>query len=277
MAVLAVLWSRVRLGVIAALALYALVLFCAWVFQRRMIYFPDTDDVALPAGPAYEGLRDVTLQTEDGVTLKAWYWPGRKPGTLLMFHGNAGNRGGRLGFAHGIHGLGYGILLPDYRGYGGSGGAPSEDGFYRDAECCLAWLEEEAPGRVVYLGSSIGSGVACELALREPPAGMILQSAFSSLVDVARGAYRILPVGLFLKDRFENTAKIERAACPLLMIHGDADRIAPIGLARDLYEKAREPKAWIEVPGAGHNDLVFVAGPSYWEALRRFLDTHLAE
>lgn len=257
--------------------LYLLLLLLVWVFQRRLIYFPDSRSVVRPQGEVWHQLRDVTLQTEDGVELQAWYWPGSKPGTVLFFHGNAGNRAGRAWFIRGLHDLGYGVLLPDYRGYGGSGGEPSETGFYKDAASCLAWLRENVAGSVVYLGSSIGSGVACELARRAPPQGLVLQSGFSSLIDVASSAYPFLPVGWLLRDRYDNMAKIDEAACPLLIIHGAADQIAPLRFARDLYERARQPKEWIEIPTAGHNDLVDAAGPRYWSALQQFLDAHLSD
>lgn len=275
MAALSALWPRVRLWLVLLAALYAVLVLIAWILQRRMIYFPDTRSVPLPGEYGQHGLREVTLRTEDGVALQAWYWPGARAGTVLFFHGNAGNRGDRAGYLRALHALGYGVLLPDYRGYGGSEGTPSEEGFYRDAEACLAWVRANAPGPTVYLGSSIGSGVACELAQRAPPAGLILQSGFSSLVDVARSAYPILPVGWLLRDRYENEAKIRDCACPLLVVHGDADRIAPMKHARRVFEAAREPKAWLEVPGAGHNDLVAVGGAVYWDAVRTFLDAHL--
>jgi len=272
---IAALWPRLRLWLLLLAALYALLVLLAWVLQRRLIYFPDARGVTLPQGPQWDGLRDVKFETADGVSLRAWFWPGRKAGTVLFFHGNAGDRGDRAGFLRTLHDLGYGVFLPDYRGYGGSEGEPSEAGFYEDGQACLAWLHANAPGSVVYLGSSIGSGAACELAVREPPAGLILQSGFSSLADVAGSAYPFLPVRWLLRDRFENEAKIERCQCPLLVVHGDADRIAPARFARRLYEKAREPKQWVEIPGAGHNDLVPVAGPRYWDAVRAFLDEHL--
>jgi len=117
--------------------------------------------------------------------------------------------------------------------------------------------------------------VACELATCEPPAGLILQSGFSSMADVAGNAYPFLPIRWLLRDRYENEAKIERCGCPLLVIHGDGDRIAPARFARRLYEQARGHKQWVEIPDAGHNDLVPVAGPRYWDAVRAFLDEHL--
>ena len=133
-----------------------------------------------------------------------------------------------------------------------------------------------APGPIVYHGSSIGAGVACELARTHPPSALILQSAFSSLADVGRHAYPILPIGWILKDRFENEAKVDACGCPLLMIHGDADRIVPMALGRRVYERAQAPKMWWPVEGAGHNDLVPIAGAAYWQGIEAFLDEYLA-
>ncbi len=163
------------------------------------------------------------------------------------------------------------MLLPDYRGYGGSEGSPSEDGLYLDAEACAAWLAKNAPGPVVYVGSSVGSGVAVELATRKAPAGLVLLSPFTSLSDVAQHHYRFLWVRPFVRDRYENLDKLGGLHAPLLVIHGDRDDIVPLAFGRALFEAASEPKTFVEIPGAGHNDLPLVKPGLYWDALDAFL------
>ena len=170
---------------------------------------------------------------------------------------------------------GAGVFIVDYRGYGGSEGSPTEDGLYLDAEASIQWLEERGAGPLVYFGESLGVGVAVELAQRRPPAGLILQSGFTSAVDVARSIYWFLPVSLLMKDRYESSAKIAGARAPILCIHGAKDRIIPIRFGRRLFEAAAEPKEWFEVPEAGHNDLPYIGTLDYLERIERFLTDHV--
>jgi fermentation-respiration switch protein FrsA (DUF1100 family) len=211
------------------------------------------------------------LVTGDAKRLRAWRWEGTRPITIYILHGNAGHRGHRLEWIEELRRLGAGIFIIDYRGYGGSEGSPTEEGLYLDAEAGAAWLQEKFPGKVVYLGESLGGAVAVELATRAPPAGLILQSTFTSAVDVARRAYPFLPVKLLMKDRYEASARIGRVACPILSIHGSSDSIVPRDLGRALFEKASEPKEWYEVHGADHNDLPWAGGPAYYQKIEEFL------
>jgi len=268
---LASVWRWLRLGLLAVVGLYLVLGALLWFFQRKLLYFPAAGPVVPPAGPDWEALREVDVATSDGVTLKAWYLPGARPGTVLFLHGNAGHRGDRLGILDELRRRGFGVLLPDYRGYGGSGGSPSEDGLGLDAEACAAWIAANAPGPVVYIGSSVGSGVAVELAVRRPPAGLALLSPLTSVADVARHHYPWFPVRPFVRDRFDNAAKIGRLSCPLLVIHGDRDEVVPYDLGRALFEAAKEPKTFVAIPGAGHNDLPLVQPTRYWDALDGFL------
>src|SRR5437899_614205 len=128
-------WMALRTAVVAYIGI-ALV---ACVFQRKLMYFPSAAAVALPAGPHYEGIEEVSLTASDGVPLKAWYWPNRRAETLVIFHGNAGDRRDRLPWMESLRESGAAVFILDYRGYGGSGGSPSEDGLYRDAEAAEAW------------------------------------------------------------------------------------------------------------------------------------------
>jgi len=261
-------WIRLPL-VVAILLLFLGVI--GWFLQRRLEYFPDSKAVPLPEGARYLGLEAVDLTTADGVSLKAWWWPGTRPEAILLLHGNAGNRGSRLAWMTGLHEHGWSVLLPDYRGYGGSEGSPSEEGFARDADAAAAWLEARAPGPIVYLGSSIGCGVATQLAARRPPAGLVLQSGTISLVPIAQRMYRFLPMGLLLRDPFDLTEVAPRVTCPSLSIHGDLDPIVPVDLGRRLHDALGGPKTWWPVEGAGHNDVVEVAGEAWYDRLDAFL------
>ncbi len=259
-------WRCVRFVLIC----YVAVSLFLYVFQRRLQYFPVTSNPSLPAGA--DGLEEFTTTTDDGVAIRGWYWPGPKPLTIVIFHGNGGHRGHRFEWLRMLRDrLGVTLCMPDYRGYGGSGGSPTEDGLYRDAEATLAWLRGRGASSIIYMGESLGTGVAVELARRHPPRALILQSAFSSCAAVAQHAYPFAPVGLLMKDRYDSAAKIGDIACRILMIHGDADRIIPMIYGRALFEAARQPKEWLTVAGADHNDLPWVGGARYLDALEAFV------
>jgi uncharacterized protein len=252
-------------------AMYIIAVVLVYLFQRKLQYFPDPSEVPLPQGEEYLGLETVELTTVDGLHITGWHWPGDRPVTLLIFHGNAGHRDHRLDWIKEFHSSGYGIFILDYRGYGGSEGSPTEEGLYRDGEAALQWLKHKRVSKIVYLGESLGCGVAVELATRHPPDALILQSGFSSALAVARKAYPYLPVRLLMKDRYECMEKIQKIKCPLLMIHGERDSIIPIGVGRDLFEAAKGPKEWFPVPGADHNDLPWTGGRAYLEKIDAFL------
>src|SRR5262245_58159023 len=111
-----------------------------YLVQRQLQYFPDPSPVERPAGEDLKTLEELNIVAADGTRLSAWYWPGERPDNILMFHGNGGHRGHRLDWARGFHELGFGVLLLDYRGYGGSDGSPTEQGLYLDAQAAFGWL-----------------------------------------------------------------------------------------------------------------------------------------
>jgi fermentation-respiration switch protein FrsA (DUF1100 family) len=263
--------GRLVLRFLMSVALaYLLVALTAFLFQRRLIYFPLPGPVELPVNPGYAGLSEVDLKTSDGVGLKAWYWPGERQLVLLVLHGNAGHRGHRLEWIDCLHRTGAGVFLLDYRGYGGSEGSPCEDGLYRDAEAAASWLASSGRGPLVYVGESLGAAVAVELALRRPPEALILQSPFTSLAGVGSLHYSYFPVGLLLRERFEVLPKIERIRCPVLVIHGGKDSIVPVSMGRKVFESAAGPKDWMEIAGGDHNDALW-EDSSYSARLKVFL------
>jgi fermentation-respiration switch protein FrsA (DUF1100 family) len=218
---------------------------------------------------------EVRLRTEDGVALHAFFLPA--PGAsraLLFLHGNAGNASHRLPNAAELVRLGTHVLLLDYRGYGLSEGSPSEAGVHLDARAGLAHLRELRglpEERIVVFGRSLGAAVAVELARNRSLAGLVLESAFTSAADVARGTFG--PLGAVLaRGRFDAVQGIAQVRCPLLFFHGDRDDIVGIELGRRLFERAPEPKAFEVISGAGHNDTTIVGGRAYFARIGRFLD-----
>lgn len=243
--------------------------------EHQFIFFPDRPLVATPA--LFElNYEEVRFAAEDGTKLHGWYLPGDPERPLILFcHGNAGNISHRLDNLRLLHRLGVSVFIFDYRGYGQSEGKASEAGTYSDARGALAWLRERgwSQQRIVYFGRSLGAGVAVQLAVEQPPAGLILETPFSSIAAMGRHhnpiLYRLL--GWLLDARYDNLAKIGQARVPLLMFQGDRDQIVPQDMARRLFEAANEPKTWHLIPGADHNDTYDVGGETYWKAWSEFL------
>ncbi|MBI2554682.1 MAG: alpha/beta hydrolase [Candidatus Rokubacteria bacterium] len=245
---------------------------CREMAERAFIYYPVRELEGTPERVGL-GYRDVWFQAEDGVRLHGWLVPGRRPTTLLWFHGNAGNISHRLDNIREIHQrLGIGVFIFDYRGYGQSEGSPTEAGLYRDARAAREALVRSLgipSERIVYFGRSLGGAVALELTLTHPPPGLILESPFLSVQAMAN---RTLPgSGFLFKSRFDSLAKIGRLRVPLLILHGDADEVVPYEHGRRLWEAASEPKAFYTIARAHHNDTYLVGGSGYWEAWRKFL------
>ena len=219
---------------------------------------------------------ELYLPAEDGVRLHAFFLQGPSDSSraILFLHGNAGNASHRLPNAAALRDLGAHVLLIDYRGYGLSEGRPSERGVYADARAGLAHLIEirKIPeARVVLFGRSLGGAVAVDLAQDRPLGGVILESTFTSLHDMARRAVGPLAT-LVARSGFESAAKISRVRAPLLFFHGNRDSIVPYELGMRLYEAAPEPKAFETIEGADHNDTLVVGGRAYFERIGRFLD-----
>lgn len=244
------------------------------VIERTFIFFPERELVGNPAdlGLEYE---EVHFQAPDGVPLHGWFVPGPGEITWLWFHGNAGNISHRLENLFLLHQrLGVKVFIFDYRGYGNSEGQPSEEGTYRDGKGALDYLGSRPdvdPSRIILFGRSVGSAVAVDLATRHKPYGLILESPFTSLADMAKGAFPFLPVGFLVRDKYDSLSKIGHISAPLLILHGDQDDIVPLELGRRLFKAANQPKTFYTIAGAGHNDTYAVGGVPYFAALERFM------
>jgi uncharacterized protein len=264
-------WS----GVLILLAVAAYLVISPRVAER-FVFFPDrTDPGPAPAIGSVEGV-DVDLTTDDGVRIHGWWWE-VEPGApaIVFFHGNAGTIAIRLGTARGLVDRGVSVFLMEYRGYGRSEGRPTEEGILEDGLAARSWVVDRVgdPRRVVLHGRSLGGFVAAGVAARTPVGGVILESSFTSLRDMARAVYPFVPAFLFrrLDGHFDNLAALEELEEPVLVIHGDRDAIVPAEMGRRLHRAAGEPRHWLLVPGAGHNDLPMVGGDAYFERVVRFV------
>ncbi|HVR29410.1 MAG TPA: alpha/beta hydrolase [Thermoanaerobaculia bacterium] len=262
-------------------ALAILFLALLWVFQRRLIYLP-IDRHVPPVGQVLPAAEEVRFRTADDLELNGWHLPaadgGEAWGVVLVFNGNAGHRGYRAPLAEALARAGLAVLLVDYRGYGENSGWPTEAGLRLDADAAAAFLVRDrgyAPERLVYFGESLGAAVAVDLATRRPPAALVLRSPFSSLADIGRVHYPFLPVRVLLRDRFESIDRIHDVGAPLLVVAGERDSIVPVRSSRALFDAASEPKRWVEIPGADHNDLELLAGRRMLAEIVAFLRENL--
>jgi pimeloyl-ACP methyl ester carboxylesterase len=293
----------------AVVILVALALFVLWLrwSEPRLLYYPTRQIEATPQelGLAHE---EVRLVATDGVRLHGWFLPcpaptggasagsaagtrtapptarvdaaqprgGASPApplTVLFLHGNAGNISHRFDKVALLHELGADVLLFDYRGYGLSGGRPSEQGTYRDGRAAYDYLVQERgldPRRIVLFGESLGSAVAVELASRLPVGGVVLEEAFTSVPDAAQHLYPFIPVGWIVRNRYDTLSRIGRVEAPLLLLHSRDDEYFPLAQARRLLAAAHAPRRLVELRG-GHNEAFMVSGATYRRALGEFL------
>jgi fermentation-respiration switch protein FrsA (DUF1100 family) len=259
------------LGALAVLTVVLVAAVGLWAAQRRLIYFPDGRAPSLSVMGS--GWEEIAYQTTDGLTLRAWYQvPEPNQPVVVVFNGNAGNRADRAPLGSGLAAAGLGVLLTDYRGYGGNPGHPTEDGLARDARAAVAFLREQSAGiPLVYFGESLGSAVAIELASVDPPVALVLRSPFTSLTAVGRVHYPWLPVDGLLKDQYPSDERIESVRVPTLVIAGDADSIVPISQSREIFEAAPGPKRLMVISGADHNDPILVSGPDVIDQIAAFV------
>ena len=254
---------------------YLLVVAAVYVMQPRLLYLPNLPSRALGATPRDLGLdyEDVRLQTEDGVSLHGWHVPAAGAGTLLFFHGNAGNVSHRLGSIKVFHDLGLSVLIVDYRGYGESEGRPTEAGTYRDAEAAWRYLTEVRgvpAGNIVVFGRSLGGAVAAWLAARTRPAALIVESAFTSVPDLGQELYPWLPVRWLSRFDYATIRYIADVRAPVLVVHSRDDEIAPFHHGEAIFAAAPQPRTLLELAGT-HNDAFVRSEQQYIAGLREFL------
>ena len=266
---------RKRLMIYLFILVGAWVLLAVWVRwnEPRMVYYPER---SIEVTPQQLGLRydDVTLVTKDNVRINGWFIPAvTSKGVILFFHGNAGNISHRFEKIGVFHDLGMDVFIIDYRGYGRSEGQPNEPGTYRDADAAYEYLTRQrgtAPSQIVVYGESLGSAVAIDLASRLPAGGLVIEEAFTSIVDVGRKMFPYLPVRLMVRNKYDSLAKIGRIHTPLLIFHSRDDEFFPMRHAERLLAAAPEPKQLVQLRG-GHNDAFLVSAETYRQALQKFL------
>ncbi len=241
---------------------YLVLVAAMYVFQRELLYMPD-NRLPDPQASSVPEMREVKLKTADELELISWYRGAASDHpTIVYFHGNGGNVSYRAFRIHPYLDRGYGLLLVEYRGYGGNPGTPTERGLYEDGRAAMAFIANEGvpANNVVLYGESLGGSIAVQVAAEQGRASeavgaLVLEAPLSSVTDVAAYHYPLVPVRWLLKDRFESMDKIDDVAAPVFIAHGENDKVVPIRFARSLFEAAKEPKESWWISGGGHEDL----------------------
>lgn len=264
------------IGAKTLMILYGLIVVVMFLSQRQILFRPDRAPPDL-ARAGLPGVRPVTVATPDGLSLLAWYMPpAQEDGHVVLYlHGNAGHIGHRAYRLGPFRRLGWGVLLLEFRGYGGNPGRPSEAGLVTDARAGLTALRAMgfAPSSILLWGESLGSGLAVRLAVEQPVAAVLLEAPFTSITAIARSRYPFVPVDWLLLDRFDSLRILGSVQAPVLVMHGAHDRIVPVEMGRAVYEAAPDPKELWIAPHAGHVDLVEAgavqAASKFVERMRR--------
>lgn len=249
----------------------------AWWGQRSLIYFPGS--AAPSVEDALPGAEEISISTDDGLELAAWFLPPSSEAdrgqAVLYLPGNAGDRSSRAGIATELSERGFGVLLLDYRGFGGNPGSPSEEGLAHDAQAGVVALEDQGylPEDLIYVGESLGTGVAAGLHHEVPPAGLVLRSPFTDLASLGQEHYPALPVQMVLRDEFPVLDQVGESGVPTTVIYGDDDEVVPADQSREVVAAAGQDLVEeVELPGAQHNDPVMF-GSEVAEAVVRLADS----
>lgn len=291
------LWRDKRLGWRLARILFLLVVgIFAYVmlFESSFIYFPskypqgrwEIVEPRVVEGRVVARIEDVQLGAQDGTRLHGWYCspyvgragslaPVETDRVLIFLHGNGGNITDRREIVESLVQLPLNVLIIDYRGYGKSEGAPSEEGLYMDARAAWDYLTQQRgvrANRIVVYGESLGGAVAVDLASKVMPCGLVVQSSFTSIADMAAEVMPFVP-RFIIRTKMDSIGKIKRVACPKLFIHSPADDVVPYKLGRKLFDAAPEPKRFYEIKGAPHNLAYEIGGASLLSALKDFIDS----
>ncbi len=256
--------------------IYLIVCAAMWAFQSSFIYFPSPH---MQGDPGLIGLEytDEHMTTEDGVELHGWFVPSSEKRPVVLFcHGNAGNISGRLEMIRLLHEIDLNVFIFDYRGYGKSAGAPSEEGTYLDADAAWEHLVKKrgfSPDRILVFGRSLGSAVVSHLAARERPGAVVLMSAFTSIPQEGQEVYPWLPVKLLSRFSYPTLDNVKKISSPIMVIHGRNDEIISFAHGEKIFAAANEPRRFLEI-GGGHNDALHHSGNDIEKALREFVNEY---
>jgi fermentation-respiration switch protein FrsA (DUF1100 family) len=261
--------------------------YCGWALvlyflQASFLYQPVRDVLDTPSKLGLD-FESVLFKTSDGLLLTGWYIPADKSElTILFCQGNGGNVMHRLASINIFHNLGLNCFIFDYRGYGSSQGRPSEEGTYLDAAAAYKWLtgrRNVSPDNIIIFGRSLGGSIAAHLAASFRARALVIESAFTSYVDMGKRFFPYMPVRWFARFSYRTIRYIKYVRCPVMVIHSRDDKVVPLEFGQRLYEAAHEPKEFVRIVGS-HNDGFLLSKAVYtkaWQDWLRFLKEHEAQ
>ncbi|MDA1045146.1 MAG: alpha/beta hydrolase [Verrucomicrobia bacterium] len=261
---------------ILVLLLYGALCLLLYFRQDAYVYFPSRK-ISMTPGLLQIPFEDVRIETADGEFITGWYTPGKNAdpdtATVLFCHGNAGNIGDRAITVQTLHDIGLNVFMFDYRGYGQSTGTPSEEGTYRDAEAAWQYVvtqKKTAPENIILVGRSLGGAVASWLAIQHPPRLLVLESCFTSIVDMGKRRFPFLPVTWLVRYSYDTLARMPYLECPLFVAHSPDDQLIPYALGKEIFDAAQTPKCFYDLTG-GHNAGGMNVDAGYRKAVLDFL------
>ena len=272
-----IFYSIILVSISLFIGLYIGIMIRLTVFQSRLIYFPEREIVMTPdrIGLLYE---NIYFKTEDGVKLNGWFIPTKNTrGVVLFCHGNGGNISDCLGTLKLFYRLGLSSFIFDYRGYGQSEGRTTESGTYLDTAAAWRYLIQEkkvSPDKIIIFGRSLGGATACWLAQDHTPKVLIVESAFTSIQDMAAELYPYFPTKFLARFDYKTIDYIRQVKCPVLIVHSRDDEIIPFSQGHRLFETANEPKEFLEIKG-GHNDGFIISAKLYEKGLNSFISKYI--
>jgi len=257
---------------------YALLTSLIYFRQDKLIFFPDFPSREISSTPKNIGLpyQSITFTTEDNVQLHGWYIPHPQGKAVALFcHGNAGNISHRLQSIQTMHELGLSVFIFDYRGYGQSEGEISESGTYQDAQAAWNYLthtQHYQAEEIIVWGRSLGAAIAANLAAKQQPKAVILESSFTSVPDLATQLYPLLPVRWISHYQYNVMDSVKNIRRPILIVHSRDDEIIPFKHGARLFEAANEPKEFLEIKGS-HNASIDISRTRYTDKLFEFINS----
>jgi len=273
--IMAVVWSVLLVIFIT----YSILGWSLYFMQPQFLYRP-TKEVLYNPGDMGLGYEKIVFTNDNETKLTGWFIPAENAElTILFCHGNGGNIAHRLDSINIFNELGLNCFIFDYSGYGQSQGKPSEQATYFDAQAAYDWLTKNKkvdPQNIIIFGRSLGGCIAANLASRVQPKSLILESSFTSYIDMGKKFYPYMPVKLFAAFNYNTLEYLRDVRCPVMIIHSRSDELIPFELGLKLYDAALEPKEFVEIFGT-HNDGFLYSGETYkqaWTQWLQFLKEH---
>ena len=224
--------------------IYFFILTFLYFFQRNLLYHPSENNYF--ADDLTVQIEEVKIETSDGIKLLGWFHKKNLKifKTIIFFHGNAGSLNNRIHKINHFKNIDVNFLIIAWRGFSGNQGKPSEKGLYLDGKSAIEWLNKKGVKNedIILYGESLGTAVATHLSQNNNFAGVILESPFTSMIGAAKNVYPYFPIRFLLKDKYESDKKIKNIKSPILIMHGEADKIVPFWMGKKIYELANEPK-----------------------------------